>query len=99
MRVLRALMVFLFAATPSLAQMPGNNGGNMAPLFFNNTVLLIIIGAIIAFVLFVFSRSVNAMHQNAHPPHKTAMDILRERFAKGEINREEFEEKRDVLQG
>lgn len=29
----------------------------------------------------------------------TAMDILRERYARGEIGREEFEERKRVLQG
>lgn len=32
-----------------------------------------------------------------NPPGRTPLDILKERFAKGEINQEEFEERRRVL--
>lgn len=31
------------------------------------------------------------------PPNRTALDVLRERYARGEIDQEEFEERRRVL--
>jgi putative membrane protein len=32
-------------------------------------------------------------------PHNTSLDILKERFARGEIDKDEFEERRKVLEG
>jgi putative membrane protein len=35
--------------------------------------------------------------EGAAPPRNTALDLREERFARGEIGREEFEERRSVL--
>jgi putative membrane protein len=70
---------------------------------FIGSVLWIVI--LVAAILFV----IRLMGGGRHPRHadwkawsapwegKGALDILKERFAKGEINKEEYEEKKKVL--
>jgi putative membrane protein len=78
---------------------PAENGGwYMHPnMGWGGGLMMILIGGAIIFLLFVLARSVNAMHQGAHKTPRTAIEILKERFARGEIDKEEFEEKRDIL--
>ena len=62
------------------------------------TMMVVFWGAIIAVVvLLVRGRSAD---RAVHPasPRPSAMEILDERFAKGEIDREEYDDRRAVLQ-
>jgi len=66
--------------------------------------LMMVIFIVIAFLLIVpLMRAVGPGpqmwhgHHESYPPHKTALDILDERFARGEIDQKEYEEKRRII--
>ena len=74
----------------------GSYGMFFGPLF----MILILAATIAAIVLLV--RWLSGAQQgfgpaSLTPPAQTPLDILKERFAKGEINNEEFDERRRVL--
>jgi putative membrane protein len=51
----------------------------------------------IVFILKLIKRGKRG-HWEGWGEHKTAIGLLRERFAKGEISKEEYEEKKKVLE-
>lgn len=61
-------------------------------------MILFMVVAVVAIVLLVRSIS-GAGHAGVPhpPPGKTPLDILKERFAHGEIDQAEFEERRKIL--
>ena len=67
-------------------------------MFLGPLMFIVFIAAIVAAVVVVV-RWLTGSHAAAppSPPGKTPLDILRERYARGEIDREEFEERRRVL--
>jgi len=66
------------------------HGMILGPLMMIALVVLTVVVA--AWVL----RAVGLGWQTG-PQEKTALDILQERFARGEINREEYEERKQLL--
>ena len=72
-------------------------GGGWGGMVFGLVMMLLVIAAIVAVVVLVVRVLARAGSGTAKPSGKTPTDILEERFARGEIDSEEFEERRRVL--
>lgn len=71
----------------------GNGGwwwGGAVHMLLMWGVFILIIAAL---AKWVFGKPTNTSHG------KTALEILKERYARGEINREEFDQKRQDIEG
>ena len=72
-------------------------GGGWGGMLFGLVMMLLVIAAIVAVVVLVVRLLGGAGSSIARLSGKTPTDILEERFARGEIDAEEFEERRRVL--
>lgn len=76
-----------------------NNGGYgmfFGPLFMI-LILVATIAAIVLLVQWLSGAQPGIRPARLAPPVQTPLDILKERFAKGEIDKDEFDERRRVL--
>jgi putative membrane protein len=98
-----ALPVFLNSAA---AQSPGGGygpgmmwgDGGWSMFFFGPLFMIITLVAVVAAIVLLLRWMGGMPASGPHlPMGKTALDILKERFAKGEIDKAEFEERRRVL--
>lgn len=69
--------------------------------FFGPLFMILFLAVLIAAVV-ILARWAGGPWQTTVPPHhappgRTPLDILKERFARGEIDKDEFEERRRVL--
>lgn len=68
----------------------------LGPLFMI-LVLAVLIAAVVLLVRWLGGPWQGTMPTHHAPPGRTPLDILKERFARGEIDKNEFEERRRVL--
>jgi putative membrane protein len=67
-------------------------------MVFGPIMMIAVLAAIIAVVvLLVRWLGGSSMLLSSHPPGKTPLDILKERFARGEIDKAEYEERKRTL--
>ena len=77
-------------------------GGHWGGWFMGPVMMLILIAVIVVAVIWIVRQSGGnaSRHPSDHTgsPGKTPLDILKERVAKGEIDKDEFEDRRKVIE-
>jgi len=74
--------------------MEGAGFGSGYGMFFGMIFWVLILIGIIALVIWAIQRSGGA---GVAPQQESALDILKKRYARGEIDKEEFEEKKKLV--
>jgi len=106
MRLLTVASTFLVAATITLAHAHGQYGGNYdhpymwgggwAGMIIGPIMMIVVIAAVVVAIVFLV-RWLGGGSPRERGGGRSALDILEERFARGEIDKEEFEERRRAL--
>jgi putative membrane protein len=76
------------------------DGGGYGMMFGPLFMILALVAAtatVVVLVRWLGGPTYGPPHHHALPPARTPLDILRERFARGEIEKAEFEERRRIL--
>lgn len=81
---------------PRMMGWDGGYGMIFGPLFMI-LVLAVVIGVVVLLVRWLGGSCHGTASPRHAPPGRTSLDILKERFARGEIDKAEFEERRRVL--
>lgn len=100
-----ALAAISVAPVEALAQQtpqyPGPHMGYGWQGWFFGPIMMIVFIAVAVVVVVTLVRWLGGQGHGlppSPPPIKTPMDILKERFARGEIDKEEYEERRRLLE-
>jgi putative membrane protein len=97
-----ALSIFFFSSNEALAQWGENRGWHMGPGMmggFGGIFMMIFWGLILVGLVFLIKwliQSTNRARSETGNSNR-ALEILQERYARGEIDTAEFEEKKKVL--
>lgn len=75
-------------------------GGGWYGMFFGPMMMVLFVAAIVIIVVLLVRWLGGTSHGPAMlpPSAKTPLDLLKERFARGEIDKEEYEERRRILE-
>ncbi len=99
-----SMLAASLAASPVAAQVYGDGVGmwhgtwGWGHMVVGGLMMLLFWAAVIALIVLIV-RWLSGSAREQRPPDRSALEILEERFARGEIEREEFEEKRRLLAG
>ena len=107
-RAAAAALLPMGLASPAWAQAgPGEWGPGMMwsygwfHMFFGSFMMIVFVGAAVVLVVLAIrwlgGASPGGGLLHGGPPPKTPLDILKERYARGEIDTREFEERRRAL--
>lgn len=108
-RLKTALMALLAVpvSLPALAQPSNDLSGHWQSnwnwgwghMIFGSLMMILFWGSIVLVIVLAVRWIGGGFSQGSVPPapHKTPLDILQERFARGEIDKEEFEERKRML--
>ncbi len=72
-------------------------GGGWLAMLFGILLILVVIAAIVIAAVYFVSRAGDRGREGSRSGRDGGLDILRKRFARGEIDRDEFEERRRAL--
>lgn len=97
-----AVVVSAVAPIAAMAQQTRTYGPDMWSggwwMFGGPMIMILFFGAIIVLIALLVRWLDGSGRDTASPPsHKAPLDILKDRYARGEIDKEEFEERRRVL--